>query len=85
MTDADLDRQVSEIRQEMPYSGELMRRGALRSQGLSVPRKRVRESTRRVDPTNTALRWADQTSRRPYVVKGPSALCNINGHHKLVR
>ena len=57
----------------------------IRSQGLKVQRDRIRASLTRVDPHNTALRWACVITRRVYSVPGPNALWHIDGNHALIR
>ena len=66
----------------MPEIGESLVWGRLRSMGLQVTRERVRQAIRRTDPLNTALRWRDLVSRRPYSVPGPNSLWHIG---KLLR
>ena len=52
MSDAELDTFLRDVRKELPYSGETVIMGRLRSMQCCVPRKRVRESLRRIDPLN---------------------------------
>ncbi|XP_064391074.1 uncharacterized protein LOC135338911 [Halichondria panicea] len=86
LTDSELDERIREIRRELPYSGETIVMGRLRSIQCCIPRKRVRESIRRIDPLNTPLRWGrNRHSRRPYSVPGPNCLWHLDGHHKLIR
>jgi hypothetical protein len=59
--------------------------GALRSNGVRVPRERVRESLRRIDTWGIATRWAEIIPRRRYHVAGPNSLWHIDGNHKLIR
>ncbi len=78
MTDSELDECIREIRRDLPYSGETIVMGRLRSMQCSIPRNRVRESLRRIDPLNTPLRWGrNRHSRRPYSVPGPNCLWHI--------
>ncbi|XP_014670420.1 PREDICTED: uncharacterized protein LOC106811348 [Priapulus caudatus] len=46
----------------------------LRNKGINVPRDKVRESVRRVDPFGVALRSRPTLKRREYSVKGPNSL-----------
>lgn len=59
--------------------------GHIRSLGHLVQRDRVRAAINRVDPTNTALRWAAVITRRVYSVPWPNSLWHIDGHHSLIR
>ena len=59
--------------------------GYLRSLGLRVQRRRVRESLIMVDPQNTALRWGVVIARRQYSVPWSNSLCNLDSHHSLIR
>ena len=59
--------------------------GYLRSIGLRVQRRRIRESMARIDPHNTALRWGIAISRRKYQVPWPNSLWHLDGHHALIR
>ncbi|RXK39647.1 hypothetical protein M231_03001 [Tremella mesenterica] len=58
--------------------------GALRSAGVFVPRYRVREILRSIDPAGVTLRWARNIKRRVYSVPYVNSLWHIDGHHKLV-
>ena len=73
------------IKAEFENSGERMVIGILRSRGIHVPRQRVRDIIRRIDPINTALRWRAMHPRYQYDVPGPNALWHIDGLHKLIR
>ena len=77
VSDVDLAQILQDLRREMPEIGESMVWGRLRSMGLQVTRERVRQAIRRTDPLNTALRWRDLVSRRPYSVPGPNSLWHI--------
>ncbi|XP_014677213.1 PREDICTED: uncharacterized protein LOC106817080 [Priapulus caudatus] len=57
----------------------------LRNKGINVPRDKVRESVRRVDPFGVALRSRRTLKRREYSVKGPNSLWHIDGNMKLIR
>lgn len=59
--------------------------GHLRSNGIRVPRCRVRASIHRVDPVNTAIRRRLTVRRRVYYAEGPNSVWHIDGHHKLIR
>ena len=59
--------------------------GHLRSLGLRIQRRRVRESIARADPQNTALRWGVVISRRTYHLPWPNSLWHLDGHHSMIR
>ena len=92
ISDEDLQEFVS---QQLPTMGQTMIWGKLRSMGIKVTRKRVRQTMRECDPINNALRWQGQlVQRRPYSVPGPNSLwhlgiiqCNHNANidHKILR
>ena len=59
VTDAELDHVIEDsISRHGPITGQSYLIGHLRSLGLRIQRDRVRSSLARVDPDNTALRWA---------------------------
>lgn len=66
-------------------TGESYLIGYMRFLHLRVQRDRIRESLTRVDPKNTALRWACVITRRVYCVPGPNSLWHMDGHHALIR
>ena len=66
-------------------TGQVFISGYLKSQGLLVQRRRIRESMARVDPRNTVLRWGITVSRRIYKVPWPNSLWHLDGHHSLIR
>ena len=59
--------------------------GCLMSNGIHVPRHRVREFICVQDPIAVLLRWTIATTRRKYSIPGPNALWHIDGLHKLIR
>ena len=85
ISDSDLEQQVAGIKAEFENGGERMVIGILRARGVHVPRHRVRDIIRRIDPINTALRWRAMHPRYQYDVPGPNALWHIDGLHKLIR
>lgn len=85
LTDAGLDREVMSIKTSMPNIGVRLLHGSLLSRGIIVQQHRVRSSLHRVDPINTALRWASPISRRVYSVPCANSLWHIDGNHKLIR
>ena len=85
ISEVHLEQQVSDIKATFVNCGERMVMGILRSRGIHVPRHRVRDIIRRIDPINTALRWRAMHPRYQYDVPGPNALWHIDGLHKLIR
>ena len=53
--------------------------GHLRSEGLNIPRERVRKCLARIDPRDVRIRWAMTVSRRAYSVAGPNSLWHLDG------
>ena len=84
ITDSDLDKQVQEILQLTPYSGESYIRGSLKGRNVNVQRSRVRESLGRVDPIGRSIRKRYAICRRVYNVHGPNNLWHIDSNHKLI-
>ena len=84
ISEVHLEQQVSDIKAKFVNCGERMFMGILRSRGIHVPRHRVRDIIRRIDPINTALRWRVMHPRYQYDVPGPNALWHIDGLHKLI-
>ena len=69
---------VQELRRELPYCGDVLFLGRLRSMGYFVTRSRLRDVIHTIDPISTALRWrGDIHARRPYSVPGPNSLWHI--------
>ena len=85
ITDQELDRIVSEIKQQFPNSGYRLMHGHLLSRGLRIHQARVRASLHRVDPDGVVIRWASAVVRRKYSVFSPLSLWHLDGHHKLIR
>lgn len=85
ISDQELDSMVCDIKKSMPYIGIRMVHGALRARGIRVPQYRIRQCMHRVDPVNTALRWACPISRRVYSVPSSNSLWHMDGNHKLIR
>lgn len=81
LSDVELDEIIVELKRDLPYSGQVMLLGRLRSMGYYTTRARVRESIRRVDPLNTPLRWGRMAhQRRPYSVPGPNSLWHLGNN-----
>ena len=86
LSDEDLDKIVSTyIINHGTATGQNYVGGHLRSLGLRVQRRRIRENIVRVDPQNTALRWGVVVARRIYHVPWPNSLWHLDGHHSLIR
>ena len=77
ISDEELIDKVREIRQSLPYSGERILSGSLRSAGIIVPRQRLRNVIHWIDPVSTTLRWRPRIKRKPYRVPGPMSLWHI--------
>ncbi|XP_028448924.1 uncharacterized protein LOC114565216 [Perca flavescens] len=75
MSDSALDEMVKDLVVGNDLLGPESVRAQLRSQGICVQRRRVRECMRRVDPRAAALRTMTQRlHRRAYRVAGPNSL-----------
>ena len=78
LTDTELDTLITDLRRDLPYSGQTVILGYLRSLGQYTTRARFRESMRRTDPLNTVQRWGGGAhQRRPYSVPGPNSLWHL--------
>ena len=64
ITDADLNAVVEAIQHNSPRSGAVMVWGELKNYGVSVSRRRVRESLVRVNSTGVELRASTSVIRR---------------------
>lgn len=84
ITDSDLDKQVQEVLQLTPYSGESYIRGSLKGRNVNVQRSRVRESLARVDSIGRSIRRRYAICRRVYNVCGPNHLWHMDSNHKLI-
>jgi AraC-like DNA-binding protein len=85
ISDADLDKLVTDIKDLHPNDGERLLMGHLVSRNVFVPRARLQGAIHRVDPINTALRRSVTIRRRRYVCAGPNAVWHIDGNHKLIK
>ena len=54
ITDRELDDKITTLKQVHPNDGEVMIAGHLLSEGIKVPRAKLRASIHRVDPEGTA-------------------------------
>ena len=86
LPDTELDELLLEyIARHGLTTGRTYLAGYLKSLGLRIQRRRIRECLARVDPANTALRWGMVISRRQYSVPWPNSLWHLDGHHSLIR
>ncbi len=85
LTDQQLDQIVMEVHRQFPQSGYRQMLAVLKSQGILVQERKLRESLQRCDPLGSALRWFASIHRRSYNVSSPLALWHIDGNHKLIR
>ena len=86
ISDQDLDSLVKELLERQGRTmGQVFISGYLKSKGLWVQRRRVRDCLLRVDPDNRILRWGVVVSRRVYYVPWPNSVWHLDGHHSLIR
>lgn len=85
VSDEELDGIIAEINRQNPHNGAVIVSGHLRSRGIVVQRQRIRESLKRIDPVNSALRWNMVARRRSYNVRAAQSLYHMDGHHSLIR
>ena len=86
MSDEEIDSIVKDyIDRHGPTTGEPFMSGFFRSKGITIQRRRIRESLNRVDPKNTAARWGAVIKRRSYFVPWQNSLWYLDGHHSLIR
>lgn len=78
LTDGELTTVLTDLKNELPYIGEVIVLGALRARGYNVTRHQCRVCIRRIDPLAIPLRWQGNLhSRRPYSVPGPNSLWHL--------
>ena len=85
ISEDELDAVVRRLVGNYPRSGTIMILGHLRSLGIHVPRRRVRESLLRINPTLVQLRATTTVARRSYNVPSSNSLWHIDGLHCLIR
>ena len=85
ISDNELDNTIKQVYQDQHKMGEVMLMGHLRSKGIDVQRKRLREAIHRVDPEGVEERKAKGIRRRVYQVPHPNFMWHIDGNHKLIR
>ena len=85
ISDHELDYTIKQIYQDQHKMGEVMLMGHLRSKGINVQRKRLREAIHRVDPEGVEERKAKGIKKMVYEVPHPNFIWHIDGNHKLIR
>ena len=85
ISDNELDNTITQIYRDQHKMGEIMLMGHLRSKGIDVQQKRLREAIHRVDPEGVEERKAKGIKRRVYEVPYPNYIWHIDGNHKLIR
>ena len=87
LPDEELHKISTYISNHWTANGQNYVGGHLRSLGLRIQGRRIRESIGRVHPQNTALRWGGGVvvSRQTYQVPWPNSLWHLDGHHSLIR
>lgn len=85
ISDFELDEKILSVVSFFPSCGQKSIDGRLKSNGIRVSRKRLRESLRRVDSMGVQQRLRHALHRRVYSVAAPNDLWHIDGYHKLIR
>lgn len=85
LSEEELDRMVTEIKEQFPRAGYRQVLAILKSHGVFVREHELRDSVQRYDPLGTSLRWFATIERRQYSVRGPLELWHMDGNHKLIR
>ena len=81
VADEELDKLVKRyISCHGATSGQQFISGYIKSLGLRVQRRKIRESMIRVDPCNTTITWGAHVSRGTYKVPWPNSLWHLDGH-----
>lgn len=81
----ELDAVVQRLVHSFPRSGTVMMWGHLRSLGIFIPRRMVRESLIRINSTYVHLRATTTVCRRTYNVPSSNSLWHIDGLHCFIR
>lgn len=85
LVDEELCAKISEIKEQMINAGAQNIIGALRSEGYLIPRWRVRQILRQIDPMGTFQQLTAFLPRRArYRVDGSNALWHFDGNHKMI-
>ncbi len=85
VSDQELQEVVSQIQHFNPCTGRSITQGYLLSLGIRVPRWRIDQALRQINPTCSAIRWHQVVSRRSYNVPGPNSLWHIDANLRLIR
>ena len=87
ISDGELDSIIRSNISKFPNCGYRRMDGLLLSQSFRITEKRIRNSTKRVDPEGVLVRHLQikVVQRRSYNTPGILALWDIDGHHKLIR
>ena len=85
MTDEELDGIIQSYKATHPNDGEQIITGYLRSVGMCIPRRRIRESIHRVDHAGVEERAHTTIRHRRYHVDAPNEVWHMDGNHKLIR
>ena len=85
VSNTELDAVMEKLTDEFPNNGCILLWGHLRSSGIFVTRRRVRESLDRVCPMGVTRRLLTTIHRRTYNVPAPNLLWHIHGLHCLIR
>ncbi|XP_019622600.1 PREDICTED: uncharacterized protein LOC109468721 isoform X2 [Branchiostoma belcheri] len=83
ISDEDLDTRMRSILENDSNCGRNLAMGALRSDGVVVPTRRVSESLQRVGGPMIAARWQRPVERQPYRAHCPGWIVHCDTHHKL--
>ena len=84
VSDQELDSAIQAYKATHPNDGETIVTGHLRSLQIYVPRRRIRESICRVDPSGTEERACSTVTHQAYHVDAPNEVWHMDGNHKLI-
>ena len=85
LSDLQLDDITRSYVHQNPHCGRRSYDGLLRSNGLRIQQRRIRESMMRIDRRGMERRFRRALHRRQYIVCMPNSLWHIDGYHKLIR
>ncbi|KAK1153656.1 hypothetical protein AOXY_G29757, partial [Acipenser oxyrinchus oxyrinchus] len=83
ISDEELDSLIQQVLSSTPSVVETYISGSIRSRGLRVQRRRIRERLCVIDPVGRAIRRRQAIRRRIYNIRIPNQLWHIDGNHKL--
>lgn len=72
--DEEIDNILLPLINEMPNSGEVYIAGILKARQIYIPRQRLRDRLKVLDPTGILMRKKNTIHRRVYKVQGPNCL-----------